>query len=164
MIVLADTSPVNYLILTGDVDILPALFGQVVIPAAVLDELRHANTPDTVRQWIGNLPAWLQVRSPTQVDPQLRLGHGEAEAISLAVEMHADLLLMDDRRARREAESRGLSVAGTLNVLEAAAQRGMLDLPTAIAKLRQTNFHIAERIIQRALYEDAERRSKKHGK
>ena len=70
---------------------------------------------------------------------------------------------MDDRRARREAESRGLSIAGTLNVLEAAAKQDLLDLPTAIGQLRQTNFHIAERIIQKALKDDADRRSKKLG-
>jgi predicted nucleic acid-binding protein len=80
----------------------------------------------------------------------------------LAVEMHAALVLMDDRRGRREAEARGLSVAGTLNVLEAAAKRDLVDLPTAIAKLRQTNFHVAESIIQRALQEDADRRGKKN--
>ena len=164
MIVLSDTSPINYLILIGQIDILPAIFGRVVIPAAVLSELEHAQTPQVVRDWIGKLPTWLQVQSPTRVDASLRLGRGEAEAISLAVEMHADLLLMDDRRARREAESRGLAVAGTLNVLEAAAKQDLIDLPVAIEKLRQTNFHIAERIIQRALKDDAERQIKKHGK
>lgn len=163
MIVLSDTSPINYLVLTGHIEILPALFGQVVIPAAVLAELQHSGTPTVVQRWIRNPPAWLLIRSAAQVDPRLRLGQGEAEAISLAVELHATLLLMDDRRGRREAESRGLSVAGTLNVLEAAAQRGLLDFPTAVAKLRQTNFHIADHIIQRALKTDAERKSKNRG-
>lgn len=163
MIVLSDTSPINYLVLTGHIDILPALFGQAVIPAAVLTELQHSGTPPAVHLWISQPPAWLLIRTPSHVDPQIRLGHGEAEAISLAVEMHAALVLMDDRRGRREAEARGLSVAGTLNVLEAAAKRDLLDLPTAIAKLRQTNFHVAESIIQRALQEDADRRGKKNG-
>ena len=86
---------------------------------------------------------------------------GEVEAISLAIEMKADLLLMDDRRARREAEACGLSVTGTLNVLQAAAQRDLLGLPVAIAKLQLTNFHISQRILDRAIQEDAEWRSKK---
>jgi hypothetical protein len=62
VIVLSDTSPINYLILTGEIEILPALFGQVVIPTAVLQELQHAGTPAEVQQWISRPPAWLQSR------------------------------------------------------------------------------------------------------
>ncbi|HEV2972830.1 MAG TPA: DUF3368 domain-containing protein [Pirellulales bacterium] len=162
MIVLSDTSPINYLVLIGQVDILPVLFGEVVIPTAVPTERQRQGAPDPVRRWIDRLPAWPVVRSPIAVDPQLRLGRGEAEAISLAAELHATLLLMDDRRGRRMAEALGLSVAGTINVLEAAAKRHLLDLPTAIAQLRQTNFHISDRILARALAADAERRRAGH--
>lgn len=162
MIVLSDTSPINYLFLIGRIDVLPALFGPVMIPTAVLTELCHSGTPEMVRQWINQPPSWLLIRDPSQVDSQIPLGHGEAAAITLAVEMDATLLLMDDRRGRVEAEARGISVAGTLSVLEAAAQRDSLDLPAALAKLRQTNFHIADRIIQRVLKTDADRK-KKHG-
>ena len=161
MIVISDTSPINYLVLTGHIEVVPALFGQVVIPSAVVSELQHVSTPQEVAQWISQPPAWLLVRTPAHVDADIQLGSGEAEAISLAIEMHAALVLMDDRRGRREAIARGLSVAGTLNVLEAAAQRDLLDLPTMIAKLRQTNFHVAEPILQRALQADAERKAKR---
>jgi predicted nucleic acid-binding protein len=158
VIVLSDTSPINHLVLIENIEILPALFGQVVIPTSVLNELQHSGTPAEVQRWIGQPPPWLQVRSASHIDPLLRLGSGETEAISLAIEIHASLVLMDDRRGRREAESRGLSVAGTLSVLEAAAARDLLDLPTAIAKLRRTHFNISERILQRALQTDAARR------
>ena len=77
MIVLADTSPINHLVLIGHVDILPTLFGQVVIPAAVLSELQHARTPEPVRQWSGNLPVWIEVRSAAHIDPQIQLGQGD---------------------------------------------------------------------------------------
>ncbi len=92
------------------------------------------------------------------MDPLIRLGHGETEAISLAVEINAELLLMDDRLARRAAESRGLNVAGTLTVLEAAAQLQIIDLPTAIGKLRATNFRVSERLLTKAIEDDAKRR------
>ena len=122
MIVISDTSPVHYLVLTGVIDILPVLFSEVIVPPGVLNELRHPHAPDAVRDWANSLPEWITVRSPVYVDPQLRLGRGEAEAISLAMEVQADLLLVDDRRARREAESRGLAVAGTVGVLEGCGE------------------------------------------
>lgn len=158
MIVLSDTSPIHYLLLVGNVDVLADLFSRVIIPPAVLGELQHPHAPEIVRHWASNPPAWLIVRTPLLIAPEIHLGRGEAEAICLAKEMQATLLLVDDRRARREAEARGLVVAGTLSVLEAAARRDLLDLPNAIAKLRQTNFHVADRLIQRVLDEDAQRR------
>jgi predicted nucleic acid-binding protein len=77
------------------------------------------------------------------------------------MELKADVLLMDDRLGRRAAKQRGLSVAGTLNVLEVAAQRNLLELPDAIAMLQQTNFHVSETILADALAADAERRRQK---
>jgi predicted nucleic acid-binding protein len=158
VIILSDTSPLNYLILIGQVEILPVLFGDIVVPGAVVAELTHHGTPEVVRQWIGRPPKWLSVKSPTTIDAAIHLGRGETEAICLAMEFAADLLLMDDRRARREAESRGLSVAGTLNVLEAAAERGLLDFRAAIASLQATTFHLSDRVVVRALAADAARR------
>ena len=52
MIVVADTSPLNYLVLIDEVDLLPALFGEVLIPQAVFQELKHPKTPAKVQQWI----------------------------------------------------------------------------------------------------------------
>jgi predicted nucleic acid-binding protein len=159
VIVLSDTSPLNYLILIGQVEVLPAIFEQLFIPRAVASELAHSRAPDAVRQWISSPPEWCQVRTVTEVDRTIPLGQGEREAISLAVELHADLLLVDDRVARSHAERRGLRVAGTLNVLEAAAERKLLKLPEAIRGLRQTNFHIAEEVLAHILAADAERNS-----
>jgi predicted nucleic acid-binding protein len=151
VIVLSDTSPLNYLLLIGHVEILPAIFGQLVIPAAVAAELAHPRAPDVVRQWIVAPPPWCQVRQVAQMDPTIQLGKGESEAISLAIEIKADLLLEDDRLARAHAEQRGIKVAGTLNVLELAAQRQLLVLADAVRRLKSTNFHIADEVIARLL-------------
>ena len=126
MIVLSDTSPINYLVLIGHVDVLPALFGEVILPAVVQGELLHPGAPQVVRDWLANPPSWHMIRHATQVDATIQLGAGEIEAISLAVELGADLVLMDDRVGRRTAEARGVPVAGTLNVLVAAAERDLL--------------------------------------
>ena len=67
MIVVADTSPVNYLILIQEVDILPKMYGRVVIPQSVREELVRASAPQAVRSLINQLPIWLEVRSPLAV-------------------------------------------------------------------------------------------------
>jgi predicted nucleic acid-binding protein len=71
MIVIADTTPLNYLILTALTQILPELFGQVVIPLAVLHELQAPQAPDKVREWVVHRPAWLMVKEIQQEDPTL---------------------------------------------------------------------------------------------
>lgn len=155
MIVLCDTSPLNYLILIGKVDILPTLFGEIFVPGAVIEELAHPGSSDGVRLWVASLPDWLIVKEPQAIESDLNLGRGEAAAISLALECQADLLLIDDRKGCRAAKTRGLAVAGTLNVLEKAAKLKLLDLSIAIADLRQTNFRIAEKVLTRMLEDDA---------
>ena len=62
MIVVADTSPINYLILIEEIDILPKIYGSVVIPHTVREELLRASAPQLVRSWVDHLPIWLEVR------------------------------------------------------------------------------------------------------
>jgi len=62
-LVVADTGPLNYLVLIGEADLLSNLFERVFIPQAVRDELQHAETPPSVREWIDHPPAWIEVVS-----------------------------------------------------------------------------------------------------
>ena len=160
MIIVADTSPLNYLVLIREIELLPSLFGQVIIPQAVWAELHAPGTPDVVREWADSAPSWLEIRSASFIDPGIKLGLGEAEAICLAAELHADQLLVDDRKARKIAIALGLAVAGTLNFLEAAARRDMVDLPNAIRKLQLTNFRAPADLVKLLLDRDAERRNR----
>jgi predicted nucleic acid-binding protein len=99
MLVVADTSPINYLVLLQQETLLPTLYERVVIPPAVYEELQRASTPETVRQWVAHPPAWLTVQQPQQplsVRQFPRLDDGELEAIPLAQELGASFLLMDD--------------------------------------------------------------------
>ena len=104
MIVVADSSPLRYLILIEHTHVLPALYGHVIVPPAVIAELTRERTPNLVRKWVMERPDWLHVQVPTQgIAPgRTDLGEGEREAIRLAVEMSADALLVDDRDARHE--------------------------------------------------------------
>ena len=161
MIVVSDASPLNLLIRIGHVDALATLFGTVVIPPAVAAELSHARTPETVRTWIATPPAWLEIRTPSMFDATLAMDDlGEVEAISLALELKADLLLADDRKARRAARERGLRITGAVGVLELASARGLLSLEIAFEHLRATDFNIAERVLTEALKRDAARRKR----
>ena len=99
MLVIADTTPLRYLVALGQADLLPTLFGQVIIPLAVAGELQHSQAPAAVRAWIASPPPWLDIR-PSSLLPDavlLRLDPGEREALLLAQELQADLVLVDDQ-------------------------------------------------------------------
>jgi predicted nucleic acid-binding protein len=121
--------PSSLPILIEHTHVLPALYGEVLVPPAVVAELTQERTPREVRTWLANKPEWLRVEAPRDTLPQLRnvIDTGEREAIALAVEMKADALLIDDRDGRREAEALSLPVLGTLRVLSDAAQHGFAD-------------------------------------
>ena len=154
MIVVSDTSPLNYLVLVEADRFLPELFGQVTAPPAVLTEMQHSRTPPNVKAWAANPPPWLQVLTPASFVPFDRLGPGESEAIALAKQFNADILLMDERDGSAVAKQLGLTVVGTLGVLELAAEKGLLSLPAAIADLCRTTFRAPERLIAEMLRRD----------
>ena len=149
MIVVADTTPINYLILIGEIDVLARLYGRVIIPQAVHEELTRLRTPESVRAWIAQPPDWLEILVPARIpDSALaKLDAGERDAITLAEELCADQLIVDELLGRREAERRGLSVIGTIGVLREASEEGLLDLRIAVERLRQTSFHISPSIL-----------------
>lgn len=152
MIVVADTSPINYLVTIRCDHLLTRLFGTILIPPAVFEELNDANAPQAVRQWVRDRPDWVQIQAAAGlVLPIENLGKGKTEGIALAVEQGADLILIDDADARMEAEKRKLVVTGTLGVLRLAALQGIVDLPEAIASLLSTNFYVAPRLAEELL-------------
>jgi predicted nucleic acid-binding protein len=160
MHVVADASPLRYLILIGHIDLLPTLFTQIIIPRAVLGELQRAQTPPVVRRWMQHLPVWCVVRTPQQpLAAGLEvLGAGEREAIALAEELHADLVLIDEDKGRQIARSLGLRVTGTLGVLDIAAERRRIDLPIALTRLQATDFYVTQGLIDALLAQDTARK------
>ena len=151
MIVVSDTSPINYLLAIGQIEILPKLFGTIVIPSSVLSELKAEDAPATNLRWLRNLPGGFEMRSAAHVDLSLELDAGEREAICLAEELHAAAVLMDEKKGRAVARQRGLVVVGTIGILEKAASLKLLDLEAALVALRKTNFFGSDELIQAAL-------------
>lgn len=164
MIVVSDTSPLNYLVLVDAVDVLPELYGQVIVPPAVRDELHHPRTPHAVRKWAKDPPNWVQVQKPTHIDDTLRLDPGETEAISLARELRADHLLIDERDGTKVAKAEGLRPVSTLAVLAQAAEIGLINLREKLHHLQtETTFRVTQELIEHLLVNEEERRRKRSG-
>ena len=165
MIVVADTSPLNYLALIDEINILPQMFGRVLVPEAVLREMQSPNTPPKVMSWLAARPEWLIVRVASAMGPDSeldRLGAGEREAILLASEQQPQaLLLIDEEKGRRAASRRQIRIIGTLGILELAAARNLLDLPTAVEKLTRTTFYVAPGLLRTFLDRHSSRKKLK---
>ena len=118
MIAVADASPLCYLVLIGEIDLLPKLFLHVAVPHAVITELLHEDAPEAVRTWASNPPGWIGVKeNPLSATTGLeKLQGGEQAAILLLESMKADIVLLDEKAARRVAVDRGLRVTGLLGV------------------------------------------------
>jgi len=152
-LIVADTSPLVYLILIDHIDILPRLFETVPLPEAVHLELRNPSAPASIQSWAGALPKWVEVKQvPNIIDDAFRsLGAGERAAIILALSIHADLVLIDERKGAQVAIGKGLDVTGTLGILQRAARRGLLSLAEAFERLKQTNFRYRQEVMDELL-------------
>ena len=156
MIVVSDTSPLISLAVVGYLDVLRSLYGQVIIPEVVYQEIMGG---------VPGLPGALEIQGlewiishPVQNDVVVRalqgeLDPGEAEAIALAVELQADLILIDERRARAIAARLGLNVVGVLGVLVEAKHRALVPLlkPILDALITQAGFWVSQQLYERVL-------------
>ena len=123
-------------------------FGQILIPPGVAEELSDVAAPAQVREWIQHPPAWLNVHPLQSLpDPELMttLDRGEREAIQLAIEQRADILIMEEWKGRVLVQRRGLPLTGALGVLGSAYQQSLIDHPLEIlADIRQQGFRISD--------------------
>jgi predicted nucleic acid-binding protein len=154
-LVVADTGPLNYLILIDQIRLLPILFEKVVLPIVVRNEMISPKAPQVVRLWIESLPPWVEVLDapPHQLEDAslVNIDASERAAIQLANALSADLLLMDDRKGVAAAQRKGLHVTGTLGIFDLGAERGHVDFAQAIAKLRHTNFRAPQSLLESLL-------------
>ena len=158
-VVVSDTTPLNYLILIGTVDVLPGLFGRVLVPPAVMRELQHPKTPSLVAAWAKNPPAWVEVVSP-HTDLCLGIGAGEDEAIALAVEQGHVAILVDDFKAHAAARHQGLPTIRTLTILAMGEEAGLLDFETVVSRLRATSFYLDDTLLDQVRADMRARKTK----
>ena len=143
--VVSNSSAIIALDRIGQFQLLSGLFTQLIVPPAVVREVAPIQ-----------LPGWVVEQPLAQpVGPHVlraALGDGESEAIRLAVELKARWIILDDRAARRLAQSLGLPVIGTLGLLLAAKRRGLVAVvrPSLDALVRY-GFHVAPELYNHVL-------------
>ena len=155
MIVVGDASPLIGLSAVRRLDLLRQLYAEVLIPEAVRDEVRALpNAPGAADLLAAE---WIRVH-PLNDTRLLRalageLDPGEAEAIALAAEVGADLLLIDERRGRASAKRLGLRVVGVLGVLVEAKEKGLLPAirPVIDALVYETGFYLSDALRRSVL-------------
>jgi predicted nucleic acid-binding protein len=161
LIVVSNSSPLIALSAIGHLELLHSLYDQIWIPEAVYQEVAGANA---------SRPGAVEIRTAAWITSHLvkgnflpraldgELGRGEAEAIALAVERQADLLLIDERRGRKVAGRFGIRVLGVLGVLIEAKSKGLLleVRPALNDLLTKAGFRISAALYQRALEEAGE--------
>lgn len=150
MIVVADSGPLITLAQISRFDLLRPLFGELRIPMAVKQEIIGSGQGRAGQPQVSTAN-WVQVcevHNTAAVELlQERLDLGESEAIVLAIELHADLLLIDEARGRRVADSRGLEKTGTLGVLILAKKRGLIPAVTPLlSDLRAAGFRMDQEL------------------
>ncbi len=154
MIVVSNTSPISNLAAIGQLELLQQLYGTIIIPPAVYQELINSGDAEPATLAVQTLD-WIQTQPVSDrvllTSLQTNLDPGEAEAITLAVEINAERLIIDERRGRNEAIRLGLQVTGILGIVLAAKQKGLIPLVQPILDdLRANSFWIRDAFMQKS--------------
>jgi predicted nucleic acid-binding protein len=144
MAIVVDTSCLITLSKIGKVELLNEVFPELVVPGAVEEEFGY------------ELPKFLRVVAVKDKDflefGTSSLGPGESEVLTLAVELNADGVIIDEKKGRREAKKLGLKVLGTLGLLLLAKKGGLIDdLENMVNKIVENGFYISDSKIKEVL-------------
>lgn len=148
-----DTSALNYLILIGEVEVLPHLFERIMVPEAVVAELSDKRAPSEVRTWVADPPDWMSLVQSAGDEriAGFRLEAGESEVLSVTLAIDDSVAVLDDWAARQAAKELGVSVVGLLGILVQAGREGHLDLREALAALLKTTFRVRPSLLEEVL-------------
>jgi len=154
----SNTSPILNLAIVGQLELLRQQFGEILIPKAVLDELKvDEERPGSQAICEAIASGWIQVQEASN-EPLVQLlkqilDQGEAEAIALAIDLKADWMLLDEREGRKVAKSLGLNVTGILGILLRTKQLGELESlqPVIDELINKAGFRIAPELLAQIL-------------
>lgn len=153
MIVISDTSPITNLIQIGKLDILKELFSEIIIPQEVYSELVELDFQENILYSVD----WIQTKQISDqklVNNLVRdLDRGEAELIVLAIELRADVLLIDEKKGRKIAKEYGVEITGLLGVLKNAKSKGLIEKlePVLQELILRTGFRIHPKLYEQIL-------------
>lgn len=151
--VVVDTTPLLSLLKLNRLDLLHNLYGKVIIPHAVFEEIEAGKLFDFYED-LSNIN-WieiLRIQDENAVFALETLDAGEAETIALAIEINADLVVIDEKLGRYEAKKRGLRLTGTLGILLKAKEKGFIsEIKPLLSKLTSQNRWISNQLIAQAL-------------
>lgn len=162
MIVVSDTSALSALFLIQRIDILPALYGQVIVPPSVMRELLNLETQFGKDLSSLKSASWLSIRPVTNIvlfqKYRRILDEGESEALTLMYELSADLLLIDEMLGRKIAQIEGIAHTGVLGVLLSAKTKGLLPFIRPVLGDLKTmaGFRMSKALYERVLRQAGE--------
>ena len=157
--IVSNTTPLISLLKLSRLDILRELYGEVFIPTAVYNEIeagKHKNYYQDLSKldWI----RIVQVKDKQAIKYFLDLDAGEAEAIVLATELDADLVILDEKLGRYYAKHADLTVTGTIGVLIKAKKEGIInELKPLLFELTSKDVWISDKLISEILSQIGEK-------
>ncbi|MGK7903593.1 MAG: DUF3368 domain-containing protein [Hormoscilla sp.] len=161
MIVVSNTSPIISIAAIGQLNLLQQLYNQIIIPTAVYDEIANAGKTDVGAVAVRTLP-WIKTQHVTDYSPigtfPKGLHAGEIEAIVLAIELNADLLLIDEELGRKVARSNGLKLTGVLGILITAKRTGLITEVKLLMDdlIAQVGFRVSAKLYAEVLQQAGE--------
>ncbi|BAS55782.1 hypothetical protein NIES2135_49260 [Leptolyngbya boryana NIES-2135] len=161
MIIVSDTSAIGNLAIVNHLWLLQSIYGKVLIPDVVAQELSNASRPEIKAvlslDWI-ETKAIVDLAMANTLQQDQNLDPGESYAIVLALEQQADELLMDERRGRQEAAKLGIPIIGILGILLIAKQRQLIPKvqPILDALIQQASFRVSSALYTQILLQAKE--------
>lgn len=156
MIVVADTSVILNLALVGCENLLNVIFHEVVVPPAVQAEfLRLSGSSGRCAGLV--LPGWIRIQTPEVIPAMIAgdadLDPGESQALALAMEIHADGVLIDEVHGRTVAILLDLTPIGVLGILVRAKHKGILPAVSPVIEhlMAKARFHVSKDLILEVL-------------
>ncbi|MGE5263649.1 MAG: DUF3368 domain-containing protein [Acidobacteriota bacterium] len=153
-VVVLNTTPIIALALIGKLDLLQQLYGQVLIPPAVRDEILSGGPKGS---GVAELQKsnWIRttlLTDPSRADLISDLDRGEAEVIALAKELNASLVIIDEHLGRQHAKRLGLKLTGTIGVLLEAKRKGLVPVvKPLLEQLVRGGIRLSDALVMEAL-------------
>ena len=155
MLVVSDTTPIIALMKIGRLDLLQKMFGMVLIPQAVFDELTghpsYADEASLIRNTdFVQVHDIVDVLNVSKLMSSEKLDRGESESIQLAKEIGADFLLIDEYRGRRVANKFGVKITGTIGILLTAYDEKIMtkeEVIYYIAYMQNSHIHLSKNLL-----------------